>query len=724
MAERISSLETVGRSRRADLDEPLWPIVCATIILVGILSVVVAANSDFDEDRLLLNGYTHLAGLGVAAVLLIFIASRLKGAARRTAELAVVLSLAWHAAAGVGAFYLFNSSMGGSNSLGGIRDVTSEGDDESPPPDYHWAQDEEQQPEQAFEKVVDTTIREQTPPAALVQPRNMDRPAPVAEIPRIPDAEITPLGVGGAPEPSGPLEIPRPDAAKVEEAKPPEALAMVRQEGDELPLPKTESPAPAPMPEAPKEPPKTPDPAAVQAEEIGKIDWANVAKKAATPNNEPLPPSRKMTRIEAQPNDELPSPDIIARLPSQTPPQTPNSPSGPEAADQITQQGRTLDRSNRDGVPQPSTAIPDAGLPTQSPASGSSPPSRLEAVSTVPVEKSDTSRAPLGPTISSNGNQDSGGGSTLLPSRRGTIDGRGTAEPSIGGDSREDPAEIRPGSPGSNLSKGVSLPSAAARRAIASQTEDGGSGASAGQAAGLPRTQSELEMGFTPAAKIAENSTLSGGGGASSHPGGLVSSLDVGQRIAIRRSIGSGTPRGNSRNAGVAALGEGDLLPGNNTIARGNVAASMGAGPGGPRRIEGSPDGEDNGVGSVPRARSDVFDLRPTATPAGPVAGTANVTSGPVSGGSSQGSGTATVGGSVATASAAIGPNVRLGGIGRRDSLGQGFGSRPSSQVEPSEIVSSNGGTSPQLLGFGGRSGRGDGQLDQILSGGGSGAGG
>src|SRR5271157_5426495 len=114
MAESTSSLEPVVRGRRAGIDEQLWPIACSTMVLVGILGVIVFVDSDFDEDRLFLNGYTHLAGLAVAAALLIFIASRLKGAARRTAELAILLSLAWHAAAGVGAFYLFNSSLGGS----------------------------------------------------------------------------------------------------------------------------------------------------------------------------------------------------------------------------------------------------------------------------------------------------------------------------------------------------------------------------------------------------------------------------------------------------------------------------------------------------------------------------------------------------------------------------------------------------------------------------------
>ncbi len=710
MAERTSSLKPLYRPRPADLDEQLWPIVCATMILVGILGVLIVVNGDFDEERLFLSGYTHLAGLGVAAVLLIFIASLLKGAARRTAELTLVLSLALHAGAGVGAFYLFTSPLSELNSLDVARDAKPEFDDEPPPSDDLFAPEEDQGTEQAFEKVVATTIREQAPPAAQLQPHNMSRPAPMADIRRAPNAEITPLGVGGVPEPSGPLDIRRPDAAKIEEAKPLEALAMVRQKGDELPLPKTEAPAPVAIPEAPKELPKTPDSGAIQAD---KIDWASVAKKAATPNNEPLPPSYKMARVEVQPGEPLPSKDLVAQLPSLAPLQTSNALSGPEAADQITQQGSTLERSTRDGAPLPSTVVPDAGLSAQSPAApGGSPPSRLEAVSTVPVEKSDSSRAPLGSTIASGGVQDFGRGSTLLPSRRGAIGGRGKAQPSIEGDSSEDPSEVRSGAPGSDLSRGLSLPSAPARRAIASQTEDGGSGPSASFAARLPRTQGEMGLNLPTAAKIVENTTLSGAGGAASNPGGQTSTLDVGQHIAIRRTAGSGMPRGVSREVAMSGADVGDTLGGNDTIARGNVAAAVGRGLGGPRRIEqGTLEGDDTS-NSIPRARSEGFAPRPTATPVGPVAGTANVTSGPMLGGTSRSSG-----------AQSIGPSMSLGGIGRRESLGQGIGSRPSSQVEPTEIAPQTGVISPQPSGVSGGGGRGDGDLDQILSGGGSGVG-
>ena len=123
-------------------------------------------------------------------------------------------------------------------------------------------------------------------------------------------------------------------------------------------LPKTESPAPAAMPEAPKEPPKTPEPAAVQAE---KIDWASVAKKAATPNNEPLRRRTRWRGLKSSPANRCPRRTSSPGFPRRPRRKLPTPQSGPEAADRITQQGSTLERSNRDGAPLPSTVIPDAG---------------------------------------------------------------------------------------------------------------------------------------------------------------------------------------------------------------------------------------------------------------------------------------------------------------------------------------------------------------------------
>ena len=712
MAERTLTAGPPARKAPGGIEDQLWPIVCATAVLAGVLTVVIFVNSDFEDERLLLNGYTHLAAVALFAAAIIFLSTRVKNTVRRTAELCILASLAIHGTGGLAAVYLFAGSVTASSGMrGDMSDAVADSDDTPPPPaDYHWGENDEQQgneAEQAFEKPVATAIRDQAPPAAQVQPRNLDRPVPVAEVPRAAKPDFSPLGVGAATEPGRPLDVRRPDAAKLETLPPAEALAMVRQKGMEAPIPEAQRPAPLAMPEAPKESAKSIEPG-VQAEKADKFVWAKVATRSVDPNNNnaPAPPPRKMARADVQAPEALPAPGVVAQLPSQAPPRTSSVQAGPEAADAISQQGSTLDRSNRDGASMPSTVVPDAGLPAQSSAAeGGSPPSRLEAVSTVAVERSDNTQAPQGPTIASAGTQDFGRGSSLLPTRRGAIGGTGKALPSIEGDTNVDPGEIRAGSPASNLDRGLAAPAGPARRAIASQTEGGGTGLSAGQGATLPRTQAEMGLPLPVASRVADDSNVSGAGGVGPAPGSMTSTLDVGQNVAVRRIAGNGTPRGNSRDAVLSGGGTGD-------VALSGVGGAGGTAPGtgsaGPRRIEqGAGEGNADGLSSIPRTPGQVFDPRATVDPVGPVSGTANVTRGPVPGAGPQG-----------YSNPAIGPEISLGGTGRLYGPGQRIGSHPTAPIEPAEIASSGGLTSPQRSGGAGHGGQGDGQLDQLLSGG------
>ena len=174
------------------------------------------------------------------------------------------------------------------------------------------------------------------------------------------------------------------------------------------------------------------------------------------------------------------------------------------------------------------------------------------------------------------------------------------------------------------------------------------------------------------AAKIVESSTLAGAGGVGGNPGGATSMLEVGPRIILRRSAGSDISSsdaygvGAARSAGAAAGsnyagsratgGVGDVLLGSGT-GPGGSGTGFGGGLGVPRRVEpGLPEGDDNGIGNYPRSPSESFAPQVTAAPAGPVNGTASITSGSTPGGASQGFG----------AAAAIRPNDGLGGIAAR----------------------------------------------------------
>ena len=56
----------------AGIEDQLWPIVCATAVLTGVLTVVVWVNGDFDDERLIYNGYTQLAAVAVFAAAIIY----------------------------------------------------------------------------------------------------------------------------------------------------------------------------------------------------------------------------------------------------------------------------------------------------------------------------------------------------------------------------------------------------------------------------------------------------------------------------------------------------------------------------------------------------------------------------------------------------------------------------------------------------------------------------
>ena len=92
MAEKSLSMER-GRASRADFDDRMWPVNLAILILAGFLVGIVQANGDFEEPRLLLNGYAHMALVVVAALMLCVAASLMQNTIRRRLQLTVVYSL-------------------------------------------------------------------------------------------------------------------------------------------------------------------------------------------------------------------------------------------------------------------------------------------------------------------------------------------------------------------------------------------------------------------------------------------------------------------------------------------------------------------------------------------------------------------------------------------------------------------------------------------------------
>ncbi len=205
------------------------------------------------------------------------------------------------------------------------------------------------------------------------------------------------------------------------------------------------------------------------------------------------------------------------------------------------------------------------------------------------------------------------------------------------------------------------------------------------------------------AAQISDNVLPSGAGGVGDRPGGLPSTLHLGQNITVERVAGNGVPGGISQDETYAGIGAGDITPGG---AAGGNGPGHGLGPVGPRRIDvGTSDGADNGTG-IPRSRGEAFTPHATIEPGGVVGGTAAVAQGPMQGSGPQGFRGPTVG-----------PDDSLGGVGRLYGPGQRIGARPSAPLEPAEIASAIGVGSPQTARLGNRGRQGDAQLDQVLSG-------
>src|SRR5262249_21800874 len=210
----------------------------------------------------------------------------------------------------------------------------------------------------------------------------------------------------------------------------------------------------------------------------------------------------------------------------------------------------------------------------------------------------------------------------------------------------------------SNLRYGMAQADAPARRAAASQTDDGGADLSAGQGGTLPRTQAAMGLPLPAAAQISDNLYPSGTGGAAAQPGGMTSRLNVGQDISVQRVAANGTPRGNSRGETYAGVGTGDATVGG--VPGGNGPGAV-IGPGGPRRVDvGTTDGDDHGLGGIPRARGEAFSPRATVEPGESVGGPAAVAQGPNKGVGPQGYRGPTVG-----------PDESLGGTGRLYGPGQ-----------------------------------------------------
>lgn len=585
MAGRSSSASRVRSSSVVDFDDQMWPVNCAILVLSGFVVGIVIGNSDFTDPRPLWNGYAHLAVIGLLMALSLGVAYWLGGKIRRRLQFCVLLSLLVHLST---AFYVYCNPV----RLPIIADVGAAGGGGSQPdeevivPDYHWVQAEEPDVEQVFDTPVATEVRDENPPSAVMQPRDLERPVPVADVPRSPRAEATPLGSGG---PGIPLEMHRPAVAMLREVQQVAALPMNREVKRALDLPKLEAQVPLPLPAISRLRPAELRPGSIAAQ---KAQAPKDITAASSPDNASAAMAaggRSVVRWASEPGQPLPAMTTVAQLPSAVAPRVSGAPEESGGTTAMPSQPATLIRSARGGQSVPSAILPDEDEQGMAPAAvGSSLGSRIEATSKIAVERSTRGQAPAGDKIAAAGTQEFGIGSGLRVARTGVPYGRGSGRPSVSGLSGVDQAALRAGALGSFSDHGAPLSIAAARRAMASQPGGSGSGLSPNLSATLPRTQTSAGNDLPSAALPSDRMAMAGAGGLSASAGGTTSNLDVGSAAAVQRTLGAGTPAGrNTLAAGTLDFGTGSsavaLLPGTIPGARYGLVTNTDAGSGVPR---------------------------------------------------------------------------------------------------------------------------------------------
>ncbi len=96
MAAKPLKIRRVQFSKVVDFDDQLWPINCAILILAGFVAGIVIATSDFQDARIIYNGWVRLTGVGLMVGLLFWGVMWLQGKMLRRLQFCVIFSLLFH----------------------------------------------------------------------------------------------------------------------------------------------------------------------------------------------------------------------------------------------------------------------------------------------------------------------------------------------------------------------------------------------------------------------------------------------------------------------------------------------------------------------------------------------------------------------------------------------------------------------------------------------------
>ncbi|MFW6125195.1 MAG: hypothetical protein ACOC46_03520, partial [Pirellulales bacterium] len=237
--EEIHQIEP---GRGGEIDEQQWPINVALTLLAAFVVGVVAAVSDFDDPRLLYNGWARLIGVGLTMGALLAAMTWLRQRLLRRIQLGVLLSLLFHLGL---AFYLHQQYL----RILAEEEAQRTRQERTAPrelvamPEYNWEHVEHPAAQQDFEEPVPTEELVDTEPDSP-QRSDVDHSLPVEKKPE-------PQQVERARQQPSPTELRRAELSAPHRAEQAAGRQVSRQPWKQRPVPNEPVPRPTirPAPE-------------------------------------------------------------------------------------------------------------------------------------------------------------------------------------------------------------------------------------------------------------------------------------------------------------------------------------------------------------------------------------------------------------------------------------------------------------------------------------------
>ncbi|MGA2030981.1 MAG: hypothetical protein ABSG68_01890 [Thermoguttaceae bacterium] len=396
-----------GRARLVGFDDQAWPVNCAAVILAAFIAGLVIGWGNFRDPRLHANGWVQLGAVGTLLALLLSAGSWLQGKMQRRLQLAVLISLLIHLTAL--ASLQFNPLFVSFALEMPIRAYVPAADETLIAPDYYPDQIEEPDKAQGFEAPVETGVSDETAAAATVATQGAPSLVPA-------------VALGSGPLQSPALPDVQPALSELARAES-SAARQLEQFAHELTARQQTNPPELPHTE---------------------VDQPELARPGAAPRSDQVQPKVPVApRPLESPKMAAPSEDrppvgqglaamtAALQLPATIARRSAGSQTRAEGPDPTASQPSTLVKSDR-GAAIPSTAMPLENEADLTPvAAGGSAGSRIPDTSSVAVQRSDATRAPVRGNTAAGGTAEFGIGSGLIVARNGIPRGRGADRPSV-----------------------------------------------------------------------------------------------------------------------------------------------------------------------------------------------------------------------------------------------------------------------------------------------------